>query len=150
MHLKNMTIISRAVLFFRILLCYDFILATDMHKKIHDNCLSCIFLLLIVISIIWNQGIIISMYITPSMKLSQLEMALGTETLSPGLLILVFFIATYYKVFKFHKGDGRRGFIILYIYTRLSYCTSIFWTESYINLLLPYISYYMYILVCTY
>ena len=38
-----------------------------------------------------NQGIIISM-ITPSMKLSQLEMALGMETLAPGLLIFCFLI----------------------------------------------------------
>ena len=30
------------------------------------------------------------MYLTPSMKLSQLEMAIGMETLEPGLLILLF------------------------------------------------------------
>ena len=30
--------------------------------------------------------------ITPSMKLSQLEMALGMETLAPGLLIFCFLI----------------------------------------------------------
>ena len=30
------------------------------------------------------------MYLTQSMKLSQLEMAIGMETLAPGLLILLF------------------------------------------------------------
>ena len=30
------------------------------------------------------------MYLTPSMKLSELEMAIGMETLAPGLLILLF------------------------------------------------------------
>jgi len=39
-----------------------------------------------------NQGIIISSMVTPSMKLSQLEMALGMETLAPGLLIFCFLI----------------------------------------------------------
>ena len=30
------------------------------------------------------------MYLTPSMKLSELEMAIGMETLAPSLLILLF------------------------------------------------------------
>jgi len=37
-----------------------------------------------------NQGMILWMYLTPSMKLSQLEVVLGMETLPPGLLILLF------------------------------------------------------------
>jgi len=37
-----------------------------------------------------NQGMILWMYLTPSMKLSQLEVVLGMETLAPGLLILLF------------------------------------------------------------
>ena len=82
-----------------------------------------------------NQGIIISM-ITPSMKLSQLEMALGMETLAPGLHFAFWLIAKYYKVFNFRKSDGGCGCI----YTRLPYCTSNFWMDySYINFLSPYI-----------
>lgn len=55
-----------------------------------------------------NQGIIISMYITPSLKLSQLEMALGMETLAPGLLILLFdcnILHTSFSIFRKVIGD---------------------------------------------
>jgi len=84
-----------------------------------------------------NQGIIISM-ITPSMKLSQLEMALGMETLAPGLLIFCFLIdCQILQGFQFLKKW--RG-TWLYIYTRLPYCASNFCTDySYINFLSPYI-----------
>jgi len=57
-----------------------------------------------------NQGIIISSMVTPSMKLSQLEMALGMETLAPGLLIFCFLIDCHIlQGFQFSKSDGGRG-----------------------------------------
>ena len=60
--------------------------------------------------------------ITPSMKLSQLEMALGMETLAPGLLIFCFLIDCHIlQGFQFSKSDGD-----MVIYTRLPSCASNF------------------------
>jgi len=58
--------------------------------------------------------------ITPSMKLSQLEMALGMETLAPGLLIFCFLIdCQILQGFHFSKKWWGTW---LYIYTASLLC----------------------------
>jgi len=53
--------------------------------------------------------------ITPSMKLSQLEMALGMETLAPGLLIFCFLIDC--QILQgFHFSKKWRGDVVVYIH----------------------------------
>jgi len=135
MHHKNMTIISRAVLGY----CYMlwFYSCNWYASQIHDNCLSYIFLLLIVVRIIWKSGnnYIIDGHTKYEAKSARDGAWYGDSCTWPSYILLFDWLPniTRFSVFKKVTGD-------VVIYTRLPSCASNFWTDySYINFWSPYI-----------
>ena len=105
-------------------------------SQIHDNCLSYIFLLLIVVRIIWKSG---NNYIDDHTKYEAKSARdgawYGDSCTWPSFCFLIDCqILQGFQFLKKWRGTW------LYIYTRLPYCASNFWTDySYINFLSPYI-----------
>jgi len=116
MHHKNMTIISRAVLGY----CYMlwFYSCNWYASQIHDNCMSCIFHLLIVISIIWKSGnnYIIDGHTKYEAKSARDGAWYGDSCTWPSYILLFDWLPniTRFSVFKKVTGD-----VVVYIHVFL-------------------------------